>query len=128
MTRLFILLILALLAPLSAARAGDESALIMVQSQGCPYCAKWDREIAPIYEKTDEAGRYPLKRIDIAEARRDPALAQALATPPYYTPTFILVDHGREVGRIIGYSNELSFWGLLDIEKRKLAALPAPGN
>ncbi|MEK9969311.1 MAG: thioredoxin family protein [Ferrovibrio sp.] len=127
MTRLFTLLILVLLAPLTAARAG-ESALVMIQSPGCPYCAKWDREIAPVYEKTEEAARFPLKRVDIAEARRDPVLARALTAPPYYTPTFILMDDGREVGRIIGYSNEFSFWGLFDIEKRKLAALPAPAN
>jgi hypothetical protein len=125
MSRLLIPLIALLLAPLAAARAGD-SALVMVQSPGCSACAKWEREVAPVYEKTDEASRFPLRRMDIAQARHDSSLA--LATPPYFTPTFILVEDGREVGRIIGYSNDLSFWGLFDIETRKLAALPASGN
>jgi len=31
----------------------------------------------------------------------------------HFTPTFILVDDGREVGRIEGYPGEDFFWGLL---------------
>ncbi|MBL3206218.1 thioredoxin family protein, partial [Klebsiella pneumoniae] len=31
-----------------------------------------------------------------------------------YTPTFILVDGGREIGRIEGYPGADFFWGLLE--------------
>ena len=37
----------------------------------------------------------------------------ALASPVRYTPTFVVVDNGREVGRITGYINDDAFWGLL---------------
>ena len=37
-----------------------------------------------------------------------------------YTPTFVLVDDGEEVGRITGYAGEEFFWGLLGIELKKL--------
>jgi thioredoxin-related protein len=30
-----------------------------------------------------------------------------------YTPTFVVVDNGREIGRITGYVNDDAFWGLL---------------
>jgi len=30
-----------------------------------------------------------------------------------YTPTFVLVDKGKEIGRIRGYPGEGFFWGLL---------------
>ena len=30
-----------------------------------------------------------------------------------YTPTFVLVDKGKEIGRIRGYPGEDFFWGLL---------------
>jgi hypothetical protein len=30
-----------------------------------------------------------------------------------YTPTFVLVDRGREIGRIVGYPGEDFFWELL---------------
>lgn len=39
-----------------------------------------------------------------------------------YTPTFVLMDGGREVGRIVGYPGEDLFWGLFGA---LLAQLPA---
>jgi thioredoxin-related protein len=30
-----------------------------------------------------------------------------------YTPTFVVVHNGREIGRITGYINDDAFWGLL---------------
>ncbi|NGX99515.1 MAG: thioredoxin family protein, partial [Candidatus Afipia apatlaquensis] len=40
--------------------------------------------------------------------------------PVRFTPTFIVVDNGREIGRITGYSNDNAFWGLLDALAAKL--------
>lgn len=121
----FLLLLTVLLMPALPASAG-ESALLMVQAPGCTACAKWEREVAPIYEKTEEARHFPLRRMELAAARRTPVFD--LSSPPYFTPTFILVENGREVGRIIGYSNDLSFWGLFDIEKRKVSTLAPLSN
>ncbi|MDB5547613.1 MAG: hypothetical protein JWP21_1060, partial [Tardiphaga sp.] len=67
-------------------------------------------QIAPIYNKTDEAKLLPLRRIDID---RDKPTDLALASPVIYTPTFIVIDNGHEIGRINGYINDESFWGLL---------------
>ncbi len=36
------------------------------------------------------------------------------------TPLFVLVDNGRELGRIRGYPGEDHFWGLLGILVGKL--------
>ena len=33
--------------------------------------------------------------------------------PVIAAPTFVLVDKGREIGRITGYLNDDAFWGLL---------------
>jgi thioredoxin-related protein len=87
------------------ARAAE---LILVERAGCPVCVRWNREIAPIYPKTLEGVRAPLHRVDIAEADR-----LGLAEPVRFTPTFVIVDDGQEVGRITGYSNDDMFWGLL---------------
>ncbi|RZV98551.1 MAG: hypothetical protein EX266_17160, partial [Rhodobacteraceae bacterium] len=38
--------------------------LIMVEEHGCIWCARWNAEIAPIYPKTDEGERAPLRRVD----------------------------------------------------------------
>ncbi|MDB5551090.1 MAG: hypothetical protein JWL86_1074, partial [Rhizobium sp.] len=37
----------------------------MFERGGCVWCARWNREIAPIYDKTDEARVLPLRRINM---------------------------------------------------------------
>jgi hypothetical protein len=90
--------------PLAAAE------LVMVEQQGCYYCLQWKKVIAPIYPKTAE-GRYaPLRVVDIDDgAPADLTFERRVV----YTPTFILIDNGHEVGRIEGYPGEDFFWGLL---------------
>lgn len=85
--------------------------LLMAEEAGCVWCAKWNREIGPIYPKTAEGKTAPLKRYDLHGARPDVALDR----PVQFTPTFILVDNGKEIGRIEGYPGEDFFWGLLDV-------------
>ncbi len=85
--------------------------LIMFESEGCTWCEAWDREIAPVYPKTAEARIAPLRRADI-----DDELPPDLAAlkPVIYTPTFVLLHEGKEVGRILGYPGEDFFWALLE--------------
>ncbi len=84
--------------------------LVMFETLGCPWCMAWDAEVGVIYHKTAEGRTAPLRRLDIG----DP-LPPDLATLSelIYTPTFVLMDGGREVGRIVGYLGEDQFWGLL---------------
>jgi Thioredoxin len=101
---------LALTAAVLAGPVAAAAALVMFERAGCPYCAQFDREIAPIYEKTDEGKVAPLRRVDI-NAPVPPDLGSV--TVERITPVFVLVDHGREIGRIRGYPGEDNFWGLL---------------
>src|SRR5262249_33062490 len=84
--------------------------LVMFESVGCPYCARRNGEIAPIYPRTEEGSRAPLRRVDIAAPR--PRALAGIANI-VYTPTFVLLDDGREIGRIVGYSGDEIFWTLL---------------
>jgi hypothetical protein len=93
--------------------------LLLYRRLGCPWCRAFDETIGPVYPKTDLGRRLPLRHVDLD---RGAPLAAALVKPVFFTPTFVLVDGGREVGRIEGYPGEDFFWGLLE----KLArALPA---
>ncbi|SNT31614.1 Thioredoxin [Tardiphaga sp. OK246] len=91
-------------------RIADASELLMFERDGCVWCARWNREIAPVYDRTDEGKLLPLRRIDMD---RDKSPGVALASPVRFTPTFLIVDNGREIGRITGYMNDESFWSLL---------------
>lgn len=81
----------------------------MVERAGCHWCQRWNAEIGPIYPKTDEAVRAPLRRADINDLPRD----VSFASRPVFTPTFVLVEDGRELGRIEGYAGDEFFWFVL---------------
>jgi hypothetical protein len=91
--------------------------LLMLRRAGCPYCATWDRVVGPIYPQSDIGRRVPIHMVDLD---RDPPVAAKLDRAVRFTPTFVLVDHGREIGRIEGYPGEDFFWGLLDKLVRNL--------
>jgi thioredoxin-related protein len=104
-----------------AAGPAHAAELIMFYRDGCPYCAAWEREIAPIYDKTDVARQAPLRRVNL-----DRETAQVvLRSRVIYTPTFVLADSNREVARIEGYPGHDFFWTLLE---RMVEQLPARGS
>ena len=106
MIRLFAILahvVLLTAATLPAAAAE----LIMFERDGCPWCAKFDREVAPIYARTAEGARAPLRRVNIY--RPLPKDLAAIKVERL-TPVFVLVEDGREIGRIRGYPGDDLFW------------------
>jgi thioredoxin-related protein len=94
--------------------------LVMFEDAGCVWCARFNREVAPIYPKTIEGKRAPLRRVGIND--RLPA-DLAFIQVERLTPLFVLVDQGREIGRIRGYPGEDHFFGLLSGLMKKL---PSP--
>ena len=98
--------------------------LVMFERDGCPWCARFDAEVGRIYPKTDEGAKAPLRHVDIHATR--PADLAAIE-PGAFTPTFVLVDNGKEIGRIRGFTGEAFFYGFLDsllakLDKTKTAA------
>ena len=84
--------------------------LLMFDSKICEWCDRWREDIGPVYPKTEEGKVAPLRTIDIHRARPGPYRS---IKGIVYTPTFVLWHDGREVGRIVGYTGEVFFWGLL---------------
>lgn len=91
--------------------ATAETYLLMAEEVGCIWCAKWNKEIAHIYPKTTEGRTAPLRRYDLRGETPDVAFTH----PVRFTPTFVLVQDGAEVGRIEGYPGTDFFWSLLDM-------------
>ena len=109
---------------LLCASAAPAAELVMFRRDGCPWCLAWDRDIGPIYGRTDIGQDLPLRFEDI---KRRPTEVE-LARPVRVTPTFVLVDAGREIGRIEGYPGEDFFWGLLERLVQRLPARPKPSR
>jgi hypothetical protein len=97
----------------SNARAAE---LIMFEQAGCAWCEAFDREVAPVYDKTLEGLRAPLRRVDIVRGVPDDL---AFIEVERLTPLFVLVDSGREIGRIRGFGED-HFWGLLGVLIKEL--------
>ncbi|WP_371224724.1 hypothetical protein [Roseovarius sp. 2305UL8-3] len=98
---------LALIVSATAALAAE---LVMVEQDGCHWCDKWNAEIGEIYPKTEESERAPLRRVNLRALPDD----ITFISRPIYTPTFVLVEEGRELGRLEGYPGADFFWPMLD--------------
>lgn len=97
------------------ASAGE---LVMFEQSACEWCEVWEEEVGGVYHKTPEGQAFPVRRVDIHETRpRDLLHVKGVV----YTPTFVLMQEGEEVGRILGYSSNDFFWGQLGqlIEKAR---------
>ncbi|PDT90801.1 thioredoxin [Bradyrhizobium sp. Y36] len=94
--------------PATVSRAAE---LVMFERPGCAWCARFNAEIAPIYGRTEESRTAPLRRVDL----NGPLPADLAGIDPGpFTPTFVVLQQGREIGRIRGYPGDAFFFGLLD--------------
>ena len=90
-----------------ASRAAE---LVVFESTMCEWCEVWHEEVGETYSKTSEARLATLRRIDIDDGI--PVNLSNIANVQF-TPTFVLVKDGKELGRIVGYPGESFFWQLL---------------
>ena len=124
-TRRAAALILVALAATAAPRVASAAELLMFEEEGCYWCARWNAEVGDAYPNTAEGKRAPLVRRDIHDGPPD---GVKLSMRPGFTPTFVLVEDGREIGRIEGYPGEDFFWPMLNALLRRLPQPGAPAD
>jgi hypothetical protein len=90
--------------PVGSARGAD-LVFVMVEHRACPFCRAWHRAIGPIWPRSDLGRRAPLRRVELGVDTLPAGIIGVTATP-----TFVLLAHGREIGRILGYQGETLFW------------------
>ncbi len=110
------------LAAASVSLARDNAEIIMFEQRGCEWCDVWNAEIAPVFPKTPEAKCAKLRRVDIHDPNAD--ILKSIK-PVIYTPTFVIMQNGQEVGRVLGYAGEDFFWFHLGVHLKKLTP-PCP--
>ena len=115
MRALALAFIFALLGVAGAQARGPE--LIMFEQRGCEWCEVWMEEIAPVLPKTPEGKCAKFSRFDIHNPSSD--LLKKIK-PIIYTPTFVVLEDGKEVGRVLGYAGEDFFWFHLATQLKKL--------
>ena len=91
--------------------------LVMIDSAACGYCQRFKRDVAPNYASTSLGARAPLRPVSVW--KRWPQDLKAVK-PVRFTPVFILVEDGKEVGRMYGYKGKDDFWARLEVLLRYL--------
>ncbi|MEO0624314.1 MAG: hypothetical protein AAF183_19150 [Pseudomonadota bacterium] len=104
-----ILGLIVLLVSVIPARA--DMMLLMLDQAGCEWCEIWDEEIGVAYHLTEEGIEAPLQRADIYG---DLPSGVKLERRVNFTPTFVLLKAGREIGRLEGYAGEDFFYPMLN--------------
>jgi hypothetical protein len=106
-------------APSPAGGAAGRIELVYLWRAGCAWCAHFDRKVAPVYPRTAEGERAPLRRLDIGgDWPADLPRIERIR----YTPTFVMMASGREVGRIEGYPGDEFFFAMVQNLLEKAAA------
>jgi len=88
------------------APAAVAAELVFVEVKSCIYCMRFNKQVAPTYQASEIGKRIPLRRVNLQQ--RWPADLSEVDRPPY-TPVFILVENGREIGRFNGYVGARQF-------------------
>ena len=95
----------------------ESAELIMMEQDACPWCERWHEEIGAIYNKTTEGKIAPLRVVDIhgdiPEDLKDIRIER-------FTPTFVLIEDGKEIDRLRGYTGDEFFWFLIGEMIKKL--------
>ena len=102
--------LLAVVASLGAASAGAQAMdLIMFESPSCGTCKLFKREVLPIYAASPAGKVFPLWVVEMGSK-----LSFRINQPVTFTPTFIWVDNGVEVGRFSGYFGKEKFFSIVN--------------
>ncbi len=104
------LVIAVLLTAITGGMPARAAELVMFEKDGCPWCLRWHQEIGKGYPLSDEGKLAPLRVLKGTDPK---AVGASLKAPVTHAPTFVLVDKGQEVGRIVGYPGADFFYGLL---------------
>ncbi len=95
---------------IAAAMPVQAAELVLYETSSCAWCIRWHKDIGGRYADTKAARLLPLRRVDMLKPT--PPDLRGIDRP-HATPTFVIVECGREHGRIVGYSLESRFWSQL---------------
>jgi hypothetical protein len=90
----------------AGARAMD---LIMFEGPHCGTCKLFKREVLPIYAESPAGKVFPLWVVEMGSK-----LSFRINQPVTFTPTFVWVENGVEVGRFSGYFGKAKFFDIVN--------------
>jgi len=96
--------------PASERIAKVTAELLVFETENCPYCFIFRRDVAPNYLNSPRAKDVPLRYVDV---RKTDLSTVRLKSPLTMVPTIVLMKNGREVDRITGYMGPEPFFHMV---------------
>ena len=84
--------------------------LLVFEAKRCAYCFIFRRDVVPSYLQSPRARDVPMRFINVHKADMTQLRLNA---PVTIVPTVVLMEHGREVGRISGYMGPEPFFHMV---------------
>ena len=92
-----------------ASAAAQAMELVVFESPSCGTCKIFKREVLPIYAGSPAGKIFPLWVAEMGGK-----VSFRLSQPVTFTPTFVWVDNGVEVGRFSGYYGKAQFFNIVN--------------
>lgn len=94
----------------TGALTADSRELVVFEVDGCTYCELFRQDVLPGYLASPRSRTVPIRFVN---AERVDLKRLPLASPVDTVPTVVLVENGREAGRITGYTGPENFFRLV---------------
>ncbi len=91
--------------------AASAAELVLIEHNRCQACIRFNATVGRKYAQTEQGREAPLRRVRLD---RGPVPRDLAKITIRGTPTFILMDKGREIGRFDGFRSQQKFWAKLD--------------
>jgi hypothetical protein len=89
------------LEPRGALRLPAPLELVVFEANGCTYCEVFRRQVLPLYRATEKGKQAPIRFVNLSYADES---KMGLSEPITIVPTAVLLEEGRERGRVTGYT------------------------
>ena len=84
--------------------------LIAFSAEHCEVSRIFEKEVAANFSESSASRVFPLRIVDISNAPAGVVLSEPISS----TPTFVFVDHGREIARFVGYPGRENFLRIVE--------------
>ncbi|MEO1206777.1 MAG: thioredoxin fold domain-containing protein [Pseudomonadota bacterium] len=85
----------------------NQTELVVVETLDCAYCRSFRQNLLPAYAASRRAKETPIRFINYKEVRKS---GISLKQPISIVPTILVLDDGREIGRIPGLTGQELFF------------------
>lgn len=106
----------AAITPQASQGIAAQTELVVIETLNCAYCRVFRRELLPAYAASSRAKDMPIRFLKVNEVGR---AGISLRQPISIVPTTLVLEEGREIGRIPGLTGHDTFFRAIQMILRQ---------